>query len=332
MSRNLKLHLGINGAFCARRWERPENWMQITRELGFTCHEFCADLIDPFFTGDREYQLELAREVREAAQRHGVSIPSVYSGLATHRFHGLSHSHPLPRQRMVEWIVGMMDIAREMGAQRIGGHFDTIPTEVLEAGEEAYAEAIKRQHEIFRDLAKIGRDKGLEALYQGQMYTPAEPPWTIKQAEEFLILVNRNSKGCPVYMVVDVGHMAGEHHGLQGRDLDYREWLRTLAPYCEVIHLQQTLPGASHHWPFTEEYNRKGHIDIDKMLEAIVQGHEHHEQNWIAEVLDPVEECWLILEVLPSSTKTQDRLIADLRESADYLKQWMADGELEMVV
>lgn len=332
MSRNLKLHLGINGAFCARRWERPENWMQLTRELGFTCHEFSTDVIDPFFCGDREYQVDLAREVKDAARRHGVTIPAIYSGLATLRFHGLSHSHPLPRQRMVEWVVSMMDIAIEMGATRVGGQFGTIPTEVMEQGDEAYAEAIKRYCEAMRDLSKIGRDKGLDAFSQAQMYTPSEPPWTIKQAEEFLNQANRNSKGCPVYLVMDVGHMAGEHHGLQGRDVDCLEWLRALAPYCEVIHLQQTVPGASHHWPFTEEYNRKGHIDIDKVLEAIVQGHEQHEQNWLAEVLDPVEDCWLILEVLPPSTKTDAKLIAELRESAEYLKQWLPDGESDMVI
>ena len=61
MARDIQLDLGINGAFITRRWEEPDNWMRLTRELGYDHHEFCADVIDPFFSGDREYQMQTAR-------------------------------------------------------------------------------------------------------------------------------------------------------------------------------------------------------------------------------------------------------------------------------
>ena len=52
MQHNVLIDLGINGAFLTRRWEEPDNFMRLTRELGFPYHEFCADVIDPFFSGD----------------------------------------------------------------------------------------------------------------------------------------------------------------------------------------------------------------------------------------------------------------------------------------
>src|SRR5947207_14674619 len=84
--------IGINGAFLTRRWEEPENWMRLTRELGYPYHSFCADLLDPFFSGDLGYQLETATKTRAAAEKYGVTLWDVYTGVATHRFHGLSHS------------------------------------------------------------------------------------------------------------------------------------------------------------------------------------------------------------------------------------------------
>ncbi len=48
-SRTITLDIAVNGAFLTRRWEEPENWMRLTREMGFTVHSFCADVLDPFF-------------------------------------------------------------------------------------------------------------------------------------------------------------------------------------------------------------------------------------------------------------------------------------------
>jgi len=129
--RTISLDIGINGAFLTRRWEEPENWMRLTRELGYFYHEFCADVLDPFFSGDAAYQLETAERTREAAEKYGVTITDIYTGMATHRFHGLCHSHPSVRARMREWMVRCMDIALAMGTDRIGGHWDALPVEVL---------------------------------------------------------------------------------------------------------------------------------------------------------------------------------------------------------
>ena len=38
----------------------------------------------------------------------------------------------------------------------------------------------------FRDLAQVAADKGMKALYNEQMYTPSETPWTIAQGYRFI--------------------------------------------------------------------------------------------------------------------------------------------------
>ncbi len=331
MSRSVKFELGINGAFLTRRWERPGNWMRLTREIGFRNHEFCGDVIDPFFSGDRDFQLETARQVKSEAERYGVTITDIYTGVATHRFHGLSHSHPSPRQRMKQWILDCCDLAVAMGADRIGGHWDAISVEVIE-DERAYRSAIGRVQSIFRELARGAAAKGIGAIYNEQMYIPSEIPWTLQQAEEFLLAVNRDREGCPVLLTIDVGHQAGMYYGLGGPDLDYVEWCRRFGAVSEIIHLQQTTRDASHHWPFTEEYNQRGEIEIPAILDALEQSHHEFENSPLAEVLDPVDHSYLIAEIIPGSTKTEEKLLDELRVSSEYLHQFVPEEGLTLSV
>jgi sugar phosphate isomerase/epimerase len=331
MAREIQLDLGINGAFITRRWEDPHNWMRLTRELGYDHHEFCGDVLDPFFSGDRDYQVQTARQVKQAAEEYNITITDIYTGVATHRFHGLSHSHPACRQRMAEWITSTMDLARQMGTDRVGGHWDAISCEVMQnAGD--YQAAIDRLCRTFVDLAAEGADRGMEAIYLEQMYIPSEVPWTLDQAEYILTQINREDPAIPVYLTIDVGHMAGMHYGLEGPDLDYLEWTRRFAPFSEIIHLQQTTPDASAHWAFTEEYNEKGHIEIEPLIEAIQQAHEDVENNPVSEHMEPVDRTWMIAEIIPGSTKHEDELLDELKISAEYLKQWMPGGTLTLNV
>ncbi|MEA3402191.1 MAG: TIM barrel protein [Armatimonadota bacterium] len=325
MAREVHIELGINGAFITRRWERPGNWMRLTREMGFRNHEFCADVLDPFFSGDPDYQMETARQVRSEAQRYGVTITDIYTGVATHRFHGLSHSHPAARQRMKQWILDCCDIALAMGTDRVGGHWDAIPVEVME-DERAYQSAVGRVQSIFRELSRAAARKGIGALYEEQMYIPSEVPWTLQQAEEFMLAVNRdNDQGCPVYLTLDVGHQAGMHYGLEGQDLDYVAWCRRFGAVAEIVHLQQTTPDASAHWAFTEELNELGHVQIPPILEALEQAHRQFEDSRFAEVMAPVDHIYLIAEIIPGSTKTEEKLLDELRQSSEYLHQFVPE-------
>ncbi|MDO8587404.1 MAG: sugar phosphate isomerase/epimerase [Armatimonadota bacterium] len=331
MSRTVKLELGINGAFITRRWEEPENWMRLTRELGYRNHEFCCDVLDPFFSGDKQYQFKTAETVRRFAEKYGVNITSAYTGVATHRFHGLSHSCPAVRHRMKQWIIEMMDLALAMGTDRVGGHWDAFSIEVLSDPARTDA-AVRNLYATFRELAQVGKSKGMAGIYQEQMYIPSEIPWTLDQARDFLINTNKDNDGVPVLITVDVGHQAGQPYGAKGADLDYLEWVRRYAAVSETVHLQQTQPDGSHHWPFTEKYNKIGHIRIDAVIEAIRYSHEHFAESPLSKVMEPVETNYLTLEAIPGSTKCEDVLLQELKESAQYLRRFVPEEGLELRV
>ena len=328
MARSVELHLGLNGACFAGRWEQPASWARITAELGFPWFELSTDLTDPFLSGDYPSLIDQARAVRKAAHEHHIGIIGIHAGLAPQLVHGLSHSDPIARQRMVEYVCQCMDIALAMGAPRVGGRWDAFPVETVEQGEHAYNMALRRQHEILRDLAQVGGDKSLAGLSYAKSCVPARTPCTLKQAEELLVEVNRGGAGCPVYLGIDVGQMAGQAYGLEGRELDYLEWLRRYGAFAEVIHIQQTTPDAARGWPFVETYNTQGHVRIEAIVEAIQASHGQTNESWVSEVLKPVERTWLVLDVHGRTTLPEAKLLEDLAASAEYLKRRMPAGPL----
>jgi sugar phosphate isomerase/epimerase len=327
--REIHIDIGVNGAFLTRRWETPGTFMTLTRDTGFTYHEFCADVLDPFFSGDESYQRETAERVRAAASECGVVITDYYTGVATHRFHGLSHSSAAVRARMRQWIERAMDMALLLGTDRIGGHWDAIPVERL-GDPDLMKESLKNIYREFRGLSGVGRSKGIASISNEQMYIPSEIPWTLGGAEEFLVEVNAGSDGCPVYLTVDTGHQAGVHYGASGDDVDYIRWLEMFGSVCEIVHVQQTTPDASMHWPFTEECNRRGHVQIEQVLRAIEKSHRDHAQRRFARFLPPVTRTILVLEYIPGSTTTEQVVLDSLKESCAFLRSFIPDGGITL--
>lgn len=331
-SRTITLDIAVNGAFLTRRWEEPDNWMRLTRELGFPVHSFCADVLDPFFSGDPAFVHGEAEKTKAAAQKYGVTLCDLYTGVATHRFHGFSHSHPAARQRMREWVSAAFDLAQTMGVDQIGGHWDAFSCEVLQSPERT-EEAMRRIIQTYREIAVEAKTKGQRAFYSEQMYIPSEVPWTLAQMERMLIECNAdNPDGVPVRVAIDVGHMAGNHYGLEGEDLRYEEWLRRFGWTTELIHLQQTTRDASHHWPFTDEANVKGAVDIEVVLELLSQSHQTLGDSPVAHALAPVDKHFLVCEIIPGSTKTETKLLDELTQTAAFLRRFIPEGGLTLTV
>jgi sugar phosphate isomerase/epimerase len=315
MSHNATLKLALNGGAFARRWESPDSWMRLTREAGFACHEFSTDLVDPLLSGDEEFCAAQAQAVSAAAKAHEVSLTGVWAGSGLGRLHGLCHSDPIPRQRAIEWIVGCMDMAVAMGAAAVGGRFGVVPTEVMQQGEHGQAQAVRRLHEIMREIAQIGGDKGLTALWLEQGCIPAEVPWTIRQAEEFLIEMNRKGDGCPVYLGLDAGRMGRLEHGREARDADVQEWLRALGPFAQVIRLPRAMAGGA---------------GLEELLAALLAGHEHARENWVSEVLPVAPRHWLVLDLRGPDEQPDGELLESLQAAAQSLGRFLPGGELEL--
>ena len=66
---------------------------------------------------------------------------------------------------------------------------------------------------------------------------------------------------------MDVDH--GDATSKNSKNSDPYEWLKTLSKYSSMIHLKQRLNNNYSHYPFTDEYNKKGKIRPEKVLNIL---------------------------------------------------------------
>lgn len=108
-------------------------------------------------------------------------------------------------------------------------------------------------------------------------------------------------------------------------DGDLYHWLRTLACYSPIIHLQQTDGTASAHRPFTESTNRTGIVDPVQVLRAI---RESYQQQDTAGYPPACADLYLTLEIFSGTADHPAQIIANIRESAAYWRQFIPQDGL----
>ena len=203
-----KIYLAIDNCFASKRYTHPSEWAEVIRDLGLTYVEASADNeCDPMYMG-QEYLSWWSGEVKKAMAATGIVVANLYSGHGTYATLGLSHTHPIVRDRFLnKWLKPMAKTAASVGAG-LGFYCHAFTDSVLQDPQK-YAEA---EHTLYRDLAELaafGAAEGLGILGVEQMYTPHQIPWTVEGSEKLLREVYLIG-GAPFYLTVDVGHMNGQ--------------------------------------------------------------------------------------------------------------------------
>jgi D-erythrulose 1-phosphate 3-epimerase len=201
-----RIHLAIDNCFAFKRYTQPDDWAQVIASLGLRNVEASADTeLDPLYMGV-PYLRDWALRVKEAEARHGVRVCNLYSGHGTYTTLGLTHSDERVRERMIlDWFFPMIQMAGELGCGMgffaHAFHHRCLQDRALY--EQQVALLIQSLTRLNRHAGQFGcRTLGIE-----QMYSPHQYPWRIRDAEELLRLVTRES-GRDFYFTEDVGH----HH------------------------------------------------------------------------------------------------------------------------
>ena len=216
-----KIYLAIDNCFASKRFTHPSEWAEVIRDLGLTYVEASADNeCDPMYMG-QEYLSWWSGEVKKAMAATGIVVANLYSGHGTYATLGLSHTHPIVRDRFLnKWLKPMAKTAASVGAG-LGFYCHAFTDSVLQDPQK-YAEA---EHTLYRDLAELaafGAAEGLGILGVEQMYTPHQIPWTVEGSEKLLREVYLIG-GAPFYLTVDVGHMNGQRKFSRPDDDKIRE-------------------------------------------------------------------------------------------------------------
>ncbi|MCJ8510459.1 sugar phosphate isomerase/epimerase [Rhizobium lemnae] len=241
--------LGINLSFCVKRWVTPELWAPVVRNrLDLDLVQFSFDLVDPMWPASLASRH--ARDVRKAADEHGLTVHSAFIGLAHYTFNQLLHPDPNVRTYAEQWLERAYCFAAEANIPRVGGPLGAIASqidghELPSIGAEAYGALV----ECMLRLGEKAKAAGLSELYVEPTPMRREWPWTIEQARQMMVDVTDSATRWS--LCVDWGH--GTYQPLYGARADTMQpWFEALNDVISAVHIQQTDYQFDRHWDFTE--------------------------------------------------------------------------------
>lgn len=296
----MKLKLGTNLGFAINRYIEPEVWAKIVAEdLKLNSVQFVADLLNPFLPD--AYINKMTERIVNAVKEYGITVDSMFTSAYT-RVNHLMHPDEDAREIWLDWFKRFLDIGQKLGAKTSGSHFGIL---TFDAFDRSYDFLVEEGVKNWQKLTFYAKELGYDCLIFEPMSVPREMAHTIPEAKELMDRVNAHC-GVPMRLCLDVGHAPHP---------DYRDpypWVEQLGRYSPIIHIQQTVMNKSNHAPFTEEYNKTGIISGEKLMNAMKKS--------------GLDETILMFEIgHREHYDTEFRIIEDLKESAEYWRQWITD-------
>lgn len=291
--------------FAVKRWPEPEVWCKIVAEdFGLQYVQFSFDLLDP-----RTLPLirdKICSQIAGATKKYNLHLISVFTGLASYSFNLLLHPDLGMRMDALNWYEQAIKTAAKMGADGTGGHVGALSMQDFKDGSRKKY-LMEFLIEALQYLSQIAKEARQKFLLWEPMPLRREPPWTMDEAKKLYRMVNEVA-AVPVQFCLDLGHQCTV--GTTGKDRDTYEWLRQLAPYSPVIHIQQTDGQGDRHWPFTEEYNCQGIIEPGKVIQTINDS--------------GAEEVILLFEIIHPFETEEKLVLTEIKESVEFWKGYLS--------
>lgn len=297
------IRLGFNCNCFTNRYDEPKEWTKICSHFGIRHVMFNIDLIDPYWPW--ELQKRLCDETLNECEKHNIKIQCSFGGHHSHQ-HYLGHPDPECRREAEEFFKRAIKQTAYLGGKSFGTCFSiltarsnntpSVRKEILEAALAAYGR-----------LAEYGAEVGLKALSYEMTSVPRESCATFEEND--FILDRCSNMAIPMRICLDLGHR--NMNGTK-EESDHLAWIKKYGSNCDVIDCQQTDLSASHHWPFTEEYNKKGIVQPAEVVSAINES--------------GAQDILLAFELRTSAYYPQDDMhLENLKASVDYWRNWVKD-------
>lgn len=298
-----KIKLGFNCNCFTNRYDEPQVWTKISNEMGIKHVMFNVDLIDPYWPW--ELQKRLLDETLENCVKSGIEIDASFGGHHGHQ-HYIGNPDAECRKEAENFFRRAIRQTAYLGGKSFGTCF-AIQTMRTNNDPGLRGQMIDYAVDIYERLADYGAEVGLKALAYEMTSVVRETCATFEEND--YILDQCKNFAIPMRICLDMGHR--NVGGMPG-EADHLEWIRRYGANCDVIDCQQSDMSGSHHWPFTDEYNRKGIIKAEEVVKAF-------EESGGKEVL-------LAFEIkTPAYYPHDDDHIKRLRASVDYWREWVKE-------
>lgn len=300
----MAIKLGINTGFALNRFSSPQEWIPlVAEEFGLKVVQFTADLLNPSLP-DEIIAKEL-KLIKHLSQRYGLRIEHTFTSAFT-RVNHLAHPNPEFRKYWLEWFKKFVDISVELGAISMGSHLG-IFTVKDEKDPKLKSERFAQVVEGWNQISKYARQRGLRYLMWEPMSIAREMGETIDETKRIQKVLS-GSLDLPIKLCLDVDH--GDVCSSNPSDTDPFVWIREFSSDVLAIHLKQTLTDKGGHWPFTDEYNRKGKITPQKIIPLL---------NEVG-----LQDVTLLLELsFREREPFESRVVDDIKASVEYWRPYV---------
>ncbi|MEP6066232.1 MAG: TIM barrel protein [Paracoccaceae bacterium] len=261
------LTLSLNTNPLVNRYAEPDDLIDVVaqkiriRDLQLT-HEF----INPSWPAATISKV--SRQMRHALQRTGVRITSGMTG-PYGRLNHFGHPDPDVRRYYVDWFKTFADITADLGGVSVGTQFAIFTYKDFDDPKRR-EELIKIAIDCWAEVAEHASKAGLEYIFWEPMSIGREFGETIQSSLDLQDRLSAAKMAIPMWMMADIDH--GDVTSKNSDDFDPYAWARAVPQVSPIIHIKQSLMDKGGHRPFTAEFNARGRIQPDPLLNALKEG------------------------------------------------------------
>ncbi|TXI12347.1 MAG: aminotransferase [Rhizobium sp.] len=263
----MPLTLSLNTNPLVNRFAEPADLIEaVARDLRIRDLQLTHEFINPGWQAP--VIRRLIRDMQAALKRTGVRVTSGMTG-PYGRLNHFGHPDKDVRRYYVDWFKTFADITAELGGQAVGTQFAIFTYK-------DYDDPVRREELIeiaidcWGEVAEHARAAGLSYIFWEPMSIGREFGETIEACMTLQRRLTEAPLAIPMWMMADIDH--GDVTSSNPDDYDPYAWARAVPKVSPIIHIKQSLMDKGGHRPFTAEFNAKGRIQPEPLLQAFAEG------------------------------------------------------------
>ena len=263
----MALTLSLNTNPLVNRFAEPDDLIDaIARDIKIRDVQLTHEFINPGWPAP--VIRRLTREMGAALKRTGVRVTSGMTG-PYGRLNHFGHPDRDVRRYYIDWFKSFADIIGELGGASVGTQFAIFTYkdyDDLHRREDLLQIAI----DCWAEVAEHAKAAGLAYVFWEPMSVGREFGETIANCIKLQHRLKATDMAVPMWMMADIDH--GDVTSSNPDDTDPYAWARAVPKVSPIIHIKQSMRDKSGHRPFSAEFNAKGAIQPEPLLQALAEG------------------------------------------------------------
>ena len=306
--------LSLNTNPLVNRFAEPDDLCEtVARDLRLRDLQLTHEFINPSWPA--ETTRRLTRDMGAALRRTGVRVTSGMTG-PYGRLNHFGHPDAEVRRYYIDWFKHFADIIGELGGASVGTQFAIFTYRDYDDPARR-EELINIAIDCWAEVAEHARSAGLDYVFWEPMSIGREFGETIAACLSLQDRLTATRMAVPMWMMADIDH--GDVASDNPDDYDPYAWARAVPRVSPIIHIKQSLMDKGGHRPFTADFNARGRIQPEPLLEAFRLGGGQDNE--------------ICLELSFKEREPNDReVIPQIAESVAFWAPWIDTGAGDLKV